>query len=105
MKDGTVEVVAETPVAVATFLLNEKRKPLSEIQERHDIRLSVIPNQNLDTPHYEITRLKEDEAEDLPKTYNRVTQQGALTCAPPFCFPSEPNIVVTIIPYLFDYRI
>ena len=75
MKESTVEVVAETPVAVATFLLNEKRKPLSEIQERHDIRVTVLPNHNLDTPHYEITRLKEDEAEDLPKTYNRVTQQ------------------------------
>jgi len=75
MKEATVEVVAETPVAVATFLLNEKRKPLSEIQERHDIRLTILPNHNLDTPHYEITRLKEDEAEDLPKTYNRVTTQ------------------------------
>lgn len=75
MKEGTVEVVAETPVAVATFLLNEKRKPLSEIQERHDINLTVLPNHNLDTPHYEITRLKEDEAEDLPKTYNRVVHQ------------------------------
>jgi len=75
MKDGTVEVVAETPIAVATFLLNEKRKPLNEIQERHDIRLTILPNHNLDTPHYEITRLKEDEAEDLPKTYNRVTHQ------------------------------
>ena len=75
MKESTVEVVAETPVAVATFLLNEKRKPLSEIQDRHDIRLTILPNHNLDTPHYEIIRLKEDEAEDLPKTYNRVTQQ------------------------------
>ena len=82
MKDATVEVVAETPVAVATFLLNEKRKPLSEIQERHDIRVTILPNQNLETPHYEIIRLKEDEAEDLPKTYNRVaihqsTEQSA----------------------------
>ena len=74
MKDMTVEVVAETPVAVATFLLNEKRKPLSEIQDRHDIRLTIIPNPDLDTPHYEITRLKEDEADDLPKTYQRVTK-------------------------------
>ena len=78
MKEATVEVVAETPVAVATFLLNEKRKPLSEIQERHDIRLTILPNHNLETPHYEIIRLKEDEAEDLPKTYNRVMNQKSL---------------------------
>lgn len=78
MKEGTVEVVAETPVAVATFLLNEKRKPLSEIQERHDIRVTILPNSNLDTPHYEIVRMKEDEADDLPKSYNRVTTQQSL---------------------------
>ena len=76
MKDMTVEVIAETPVAVATFLLNEKRKPLSEIQERHDINLTIIPNPQLDTPHYEITRLKEDEADDLPKSYMRMTKQS-----------------------------
>lgn len=73
MKDMTVEVLAETPVAVATFLLNEKRKPLSEIQERHGIRLSIIPNPQLDTPHYEIKRLKQEDAEDLPKSYLRMT--------------------------------
>ena len=78
MKEGTVEVVTETPVAVATFLLNEKRKPLSQIQERHDIRITVLPNHNLDTPHYEITRLKEETAEDLPKSYNRPLNQQSL---------------------------
>jgi ribonuclease E len=78
MKEGTVEVVTETPVAVATFLLNEKRKPLSQIQERHDIRITVLPNHNLDTPHYEITRLKEENAEDLPKSYNRALNQQSL---------------------------
>jgi len=75
MKDMTVEVVAETPVAVATFLLNEKRKPLSDIQERHGINLSIIPNPQLDTPHYEIKRLKEEDVEDQPKSYLRMTQQ------------------------------
>ncbi|PID46538.1 MAG: ribonuclease E/G [Proteobacteria bacterium] len=73
MKDMTAEVVAETPVAVATFLLNEKRKPLNDIQERHGIRLSIIPNPQLDTPHYEIKRLKAEDAEDQPKSYLRMT--------------------------------
>ncbi|RVU86253.1 Rne/Rng family ribonuclease [Leucothrix sargassi] len=81
MKDMTVEVVAETPVAVATFLLNEKRKPLNDIQERHEIRLTIIPNPDLDTPHYEITRLKEEDAEDLPKTYQRVTKSTTMDSA------------------------
>lgn len=77
MKDLTVQVVAETPVAVATFLLNEKRKPLNDIQERHGIQMTIIPNPNLETPHYEITRLKEEDVEDLPKTYLRMKQADA----------------------------
>ena len=102
MKDGTVEVVAETPVAVATFLLNEKRKPLSQIQERHDIRVTVLPNHNLDTPHYEITRLKEDEAEDLPKTYNRVTHQ--LTAAEQSSANDEPTVQPAAQPIVSQVR-
>jgi len=97
MKDMTVEVVAETPVAVATFLLNEKRKPLSEIQDRHDIRLTVIPNPDLDTPHYEIMRLKEEEAEDLPKTYKRVTKSTTLDAASTHSEPTAPAAAQPIV--------
>ena len=101
MKDATVEVVAETPVAVATFLLNEKRKPLSEIQERHDINLTILPNPNLDTPHYEITRLKEDDAEDLPKTYKRVTQQQSQEQS---AAHDEPTVKPAALPVVSQVR-
>lgn len=78
MKDGTVEVVAQTPVKVATFILNEKRKSLAEIQARHNLQLTVLPNIDLDTPHYEIIRYKEDEAEDNQQnSYKRVTKPEA----------------------------
>ncbi|MGB1310857.1 MAG: Rne/Rng family ribonuclease, partial [Leucothrix sp.] len=101
MKEGTVEVVAETPVAVATFLLNEKRKPLSDIQERHDIRLTILPNHNLDTPHYDITRLKEDDAEGLPKTYKRVTQQQSVEQSSAH---DEPNVQPAAQPIVSQVR-
>ena len=90
MKDLTVQVVAETPVAVATFLLNEKRKPLNDIQERHGIQMTIIPNPNLETPHYEITRLKEEDVEDLPKTYLRMKQ--ADTSADGHAGHTEPTV-------------
>ena len=101
MKDMTVEVVAETPVAVATFLLNEKRKPLSEIQERHGISLSVIPNPQLDTPHYEITRFKEEDAEDQPKSYLRMSKQNHadLTAS-----HSEPTVQAQAAPIVSQVR-
>ena len=77
MKDGTVEVVAQTPVKVATFVLNEKRKTLAEIQARHNLQMTVLPNVDLDTPHYEIIRYKENEIDDPQNSYKRVTKPEA----------------------------
>ena len=77
MKEGTAEVVAQTPVKVATFILNEKRKSLAEIQARHNLQLTVLPNIDLDTPHYEIIRYKEDEVVDSQNSYKRVTKPEA----------------------------
>jgi ribonuclease E len=77
MKDGTVEVVAQTPVKVATFVLNEKRKSLAEIQARHNLQLTVLPNVDLETPHYEIIRYKEDEVDTQQNSYKRVTKPEA----------------------------
>ncbi len=74
MKDGTMEVVAQTPVKVATFILNEKRQSLAEIQARHNLQLTVLPNIDLDTPHYEIIRYKEDEIESPQNSYKRTTK-------------------------------
>jgi len=72
MKDGTYEVTAQTPVHVASFLLNEKRKTLADIQARHNIKLTVLPNHHLDTPHYEIERIKEDDVDDSLRSYKQI---------------------------------
>jgi len=78
MKDGTIEVVAQTPVKVATFILNEKRQTLTEIQARHNLQLTVLPNADLDTPHYEIIRRKkEDEGDSTVQSYKQVTKPEA----------------------------
>ncbi len=75
MKEGTVEVVAQTPVKVATFILNEKRKSLTEVQARHNLQLTVLPNPELDTPHYEIIRRKESDVEDSSiQSYKQITK-------------------------------
>ncbi len=68
LKDNTARIVAQLPVDVATFLLNEKRQAIVGIEERHDVELLLIPNKRLETPRYEIDRLrsadvKKDESE------------------------------------------
>ncbi len=61
IKDRSVEVRAIVPVDVAAYLLNEKRAALSEIEQVSKTRVLVIPNPNLETPHFEVQRLRDDE--------------------------------------------
>lgn len=62
-KERSSEVRAITPVAVASFLLNEKRKQISEIEKRHECRVVIVPNPDMVTPHYHIQRLRDDDVQ------------------------------------------
>ncbi|WP_428033327.1 ribonuclease E [Amphritea sp.] len=59
-KDRTAQIRAILPVSVATFLLNEKRREVHEVEVRHKVRVVVVPNPNMETPHYEVVRLRDD---------------------------------------------
>ena len=61
MKEGTGAVHAQVPVDVASFLLNEKRHDISQIEARHRLPIVLIPNKYLETPHYHIERLRYDD--------------------------------------------
>ncbi|MCB1695858.1 MAG: ribonuclease E [Pseudomonadales bacterium] len=63
IKDRSVEVRAIVPVDVAAYLLNEKRAALTEIELVSKTRVLVIPNPNLETPHFEVQRLRDDEVD------------------------------------------
>jgi ribonuclease E len=59
-KDRTAQIHAFLPVVVATFLLNEKREKVAEIEKREDVKVIIIPNPNLETPHFDVQRIRED---------------------------------------------
>lgn len=61
IKDNTIQVQAQVPVPVATYLLNEKRSSVNKIEERHNVKAVIIPNHHLDTPHFEVIRIRDDE--------------------------------------------
>ncbi len=63
IKERSAEVRAIVPVDVAAFLLNEKRVALTDIERETKVRVLVIPNPNLETPHFEVQRLRDDEVE------------------------------------------
>jgi len=60
MKDRTGRVIAQLPVDVATFLLNEKRGVIAELESRYMVVVTLVPNETLETPKYEILRVRTD---------------------------------------------
>ncbi|MEN8108329.1 MAG: ribonuclease E [Pseudomonadota bacterium] len=61
MKDNTIRVVARVPVDVGTYLLNEKRELLVDLENRHRVSVMLIPVPTLETPNYDIQRIRKDE--------------------------------------------
>jgi ribonuclease E len=61
LKENTGRVTAQLPIEVATYLLNEKRQMIADAERRHDVNIVLIPNRQLETPKYEITRLRRQE--------------------------------------------
>lgn len=77
MKEKTVQIQAQLPVEIATYLLNEKRSIINQIEQRHNVKLVVIPNPHVESPHYKLTRLRSDEVlppEESPASYTLAEQ-------------------------------
>ncbi len=63
-KERTGEVQAVVPVDVSAFLLNEKRSDINETESRSGVRIVVVASPYLDTPHFEVRRLRDDEIDE-----------------------------------------
>src|SRR5574340_1208574 len=77
MKDNTAQVVAQMPVDVATFLLNEKRTEVLTIETRFKVNVLLVPNRHVETPNYSIERMRHDDlnrSEPLPPSFEMVEQ-------------------------------
>ena len=64
VKERTGEVQAIVPVDVSAFLLNEKRGEINDIESRSGVRIVVVASPYLDTPHFEVRRLRDDEVDE-----------------------------------------
>jgi ribonuclease E len=65
-KERTGRVVTQVPVDVATYLMNEKREQLKQIEVRDKVSLVIVPNPHMLTPAYTLRRIRDDEKE-LPE--------------------------------------
>ncbi|MGG4610215.1 ribonuclease E [Providencia sp. Me31A] len=62
LKENTHEVHAIVPVQIASYLLNEKRKAVSEIEQRQsNVRVVIVPNDQMQTPHFHVIRIRKGE--------------------------------------------
>jgi len=99
MKEGTGAVHAQVPVDVATFLLNEKRQDIHKIEMRFKVNVLLIPNIHLETPNYEMERLRSDsEKLDLAtpsyEMVNRPVEEVIAKAAEVEAKPSRPEPLV-----------
>ena len=65
-KERTAKVIAQLPVEVATFLLNEKRDWVQNLESLHEMQVVLVANPALETPHYDVRRVRDDQIE-LPE--------------------------------------
>ncbi len=81
MKDNTGQVLVQAPVEIANYLLNEKRRALAEIEQRHGAPIVIVGDDQLQTPHFEVTRLRENELgeESNKPSYQRGTPRKLAT--------------------------
>ncbi len=83
MKENTGQVLVQAPVEIANFLLNEKRGALAEIEKRHGAPIIIVADEQLHSPHYDVTRLRENELgeETAKPSYQRGTPRKLPTYA------------------------
>jgi len=72
MKKGTEKVIAHLPIECATFLLNEKRHAIEQIEMRLKVGIVILPSKHLETPAYDIERIKEKDATEEKASYLQI---------------------------------
>ena len=74
MKEHTAALNVQVPIDVATFLLNEKRAEIHQLEHRTKTNVILIPNKYLETPHYKLDRMRHDDErlELLTASYTQV---------------------------------
>jgi len=62
-KERTAKVIAQLPVEVSTYLLNEKRDWVQNLEDSNDTQIVLVANPLLETPHYDVRRVRDDQTD------------------------------------------
>src|SRR5262245_16225928 len=75
-KERTAKVIAQVPLDVANYVLNEKRDWVQSVQEANGVQIVLIGNPDLETPNYSLRRVRDDETtlpENAGTSYKLIT--------------------------------
>ncbi|MCK9505718.1 MAG: ribonuclease E [Porticoccaceae bacterium] len=96
-KEFSTEIRAITPVSVATYLLNEKRSEIAEIEQRNKLKILVLPNTHMETPQYEVQRFRaQDEMVSMTsyKLAEELAPEATVALMAPEAMPIIPQPAV-----------
>ncbi len=87
LKENTSQVMAIVPVPVASYLLNEKRRSVQHVEKYHNVRVVIVPNSDMETPHFEVLRVRGGDDNStlsyhLPKQLEAIREAEAKDDAP-----------------------
>lgn len=80
--------MAIVPVPVASYLLNEKRRSVQHVEKYHNVRVVIVPNANMETPHFEVVRVRGGD-ENTTLSYHLPEQLDAIREAEKEDAPAE----------------
>jgi ribonuclease E len=81
MKDNTVQIDVIVPVPIASYLLNEKRRAITNIESMHpDVKIVIAGDEEMETPLYKVIRKRRGEETDvlsynLPKLIRELEEE------------------------------
>jgi len=95
MKKGTEKVIAHLPIECATFLLNEKRHAIEQIETRLKVDIIILPSKHLETPAYDIERIKEKDGGEEKASYQQIKSEEITL--PAFAQQVKPKIEKPVV--------
>ena len=90
LKERSSMVRARVPLNVAAYLLNEKRREVADIEQRTSTHVVIVPAMELETPHYEIQRIREDTVETEASVPSYELTEAALNNNAPLDVRDQP---------------
>ncbi|HVY54023.1 MAG TPA: Rne/Rng family ribonuclease, partial [Gammaproteobacteria bacterium] len=68
LKENTAQVRAILPIEISTYILNEKRPAIIDIEKRQQVSVIIVANSHMVTPQYKVERIRASDVGDESKT-------------------------------------